>query len=77
MAKKDLPKMKSVEMGICYADHTWGTRFIDIPASTPEKDIERISTTGMLNALTAAGVDVAHVFVYNFPTDDEAEWGGN
>jgi len=62
-------KMRQIEMYINYTDHTWGTEMVEIPADTPEKDIEQTATNMMMINIckNSSLVDVAFVGVYHIP----------
>ena len=63
-----MSKAREIEMYVNYADHTWTTEMVEIPANTPEKDIEQTAVNMMIRKLSAPDRDiVAFVGVYHIP----------
>jgi hypothetical protein len=70
-------KTRSIEMIRCWMNGTWDTAFQNIPANTPEGDIDRVAIDAHISELQQAKLEVAHVAVYctnddqNDDQDDE------
>jgi hypothetical protein len=80
MAKKARARILTVEMMVCWGSGTWEAEyFVEIPADTPEDQIEAVAAAVMLERLErrdAAGQltdSVAAVHLYSYSGDDIEE----
>jgi hypothetical protein len=71
----NMPKMRKIEMYINFTNRTWVTEMIEIPADTPERDVEQTAINYMIRKLSDGGDGqiVAFVGVYHIPSIEEDE----
>lgn len=62
-------KMRTIEMLLAWDDGTWTTRFLDIPADTPEGEIDRVAVDAAITKVTRSdfGDTLVLAAVYNIP----------
>jgi len=58
--------MRTIEMMVAYGDNRWDTMMVDIPADTPDNQVDSVSQATALGILNKQGADVAMVSVYNY-----------
>ena len=66
-------KSRRVEVYVGYSNHTWATFFIEIPLSTPEENIEKVTIDKAIDLYhnNPNTVDeVAFIGIYNIPEID-------
>jgi hypothetical protein len=68
-------KTRQIEMLRCWGDHTWDTDFTEIPANTPEGDIDRVAIDGHTSEIFKANPkrDLVQTTVYHIPEIEEEE----
>lgn len=62
-------KMRTIEMLLAWDDYTWSTDYVEIPADTPEGDIDRVAVDAAISEIGRSGSGDILVLaaVYNIP----------
>ena len=71
-------KTRSVEVAVAYGGDSgsWDTRYVDIPADTPEDKVEDAALTAVATEIWDAGEEYQHMWVYSLGgdgSDDDAD----
>jgi hypothetical protein len=64
---------REIEVYRCWDDRTWDTEFVEIPADTPEENIEAVAASAALEALRHSADLPVVVGVYHIPEISEEE----
>ena len=65
-----MKKTRNIEIYTGYHDNTWDSYYVEIPADTPENDIEKVAIGIEENNLNQKGVIVAFIGLYSIPSID-------
>ena len=67
-------KTRKLEMAVALSNKTWSDcNFVDVPATTPDDELERVGTEIILKRGCVEGLEIAHAWVYNNRMEDDQE----